>query len=148
MKTNPENMNANFKEQMAIFTEWNPNPIIELNLQGEIIYLNLASRAQFSTLNILGNKHPVIEEVNEQIIYLINNKNEFIVLAREIDYFHSIYEQHIFAIPGKSSIFIYMNDITVRKKAENQIIKFNHDLEKRVLERTQQLQAINEELLQ
>ncbi|MBU2492401.1 MAG: PAS domain S-box protein [Bacteroidetes bacterium] len=48
--------------------------------------------------------------------------------------------------PVPEGIFILSLDITERKEAENQILKLNAELERRVKERTKQLEDINKEL--
>jgi signal transduction histidine kinase/CheY-like chemotaxis protein len=146
MENTFDEQSSHKKNQLADFTEWNPNPIIELNLSGEIVYLNLAARAQFPTLYITGHKHPILSDINDQIAGLIQGNSDFIVFAREIEYLNNIYEQHVFSIPGTNYIFIHMTEITARKHAEAQIIKFNKELEQRVAERTTELQITNEEL--
>jgi len=43
-------------------------------------------------------------------------------------------------------IVIFSEDITVRKKAEETLVQFNAELERRVLERTTQLESSNREM--
>lgn len=133
-------------EQLASFTEWNPSPVIELNLEGKIVYLNLAARARFPGIINKQTDHPLIMNIVNQVIKMIEDHSNIIVYAREVSFSDYIYEQHIFCIPGKNSIFIYMNDVTAKKRAEEQIKKFNQELEERVVQRTAQLERINEDL--
>lgn len=133
-------------KQLSNFTEWNPNPIIELNLKGEVVYLNLAARALFPTLSSLGQDHPLIKDLNKQIGEMIQNDSQIIIYAREITIVNNIYDQQILALPGQNSIFVYVSDITARKQAEAEVNRFNKELEKRVGERTEQLENMNIQL--
>jgi PAS domain S-box-containing protein len=107
------------------FTEWNPNPIIEINVKGEIICFNLAARAQFPNLLSKGAKHPLLSGLIGQIESLVKTKGEFVVFLREVKYLNRIYEQQLFSVAEKTSIYIYMNDITSHKHIEKQLTKKN-----------------------
>jgi PAS domain S-box-containing protein len=64
------------------------------------------------------------------------------------DYLASLnlwYENHIYPSPG-GGLSIFIRDISARKKAEQQIQHLNEGLEKKVAERTRQLEAANKEL--
>ncbi len=125
--------NVSADSHLQDFTEWNPNPIIGINLTGDVIYLNLAARAQFPNLISMGAKHPILAGLMEQIVNLASVQGEFVVFFREITYFGNIYEQQIFSLSEKNSIFIYVNDVTARKNAEyekNKQLKINLELEK------------------
>jgi light-regulated signal transduction histidine kinase (bacteriophytochrome) len=52
----------------------------------------------------------------------------------------------IFGIPVYDKIFVIFDDITIKKKSEQQILNFNAELEMRVNERTEELERTNKEL--
>jgi signal transduction histidine kinase len=127
------------EDAVSIFTEWNPSPIIELNLAGKAVYLNLAARTQFPSLVNAGAQHPILFGILEKIDLLIQDTKNFIVYEQEISYANTTYEQQIFVIPEKGSICIYMFDITARRRAEEEVKTINKELEQRVVQRTKEL---------
>lgn len=128
------------------FTELNPHPILELTLQGKIIYLNLAARSLFPEMMEMGVEHPLLSHFLEEINAIARNSGELIIFDREIVFSDVYYEQQIFALPKSNSIFVYMYDINLKKMAEEKINQLNKELEHRVIERTAQLQKANEQL--
>jgi signal transduction histidine kinase len=132
--------NMNLDSKLNLFTEWNPNPIIGLNKIGEIIFLNFASRTQFPTLSSLGKKHVLLLGLMEKLIEFSSGPNELVVFNRDIQYLDKIYEQQVFSIPDNETVFIYMNDVTEKKLFETQLGIINADLERRVIERTHELE--------
>jgi PAS domain S-box-containing protein len=64
-----------------------------------------------------------------------------------LDYWYNIYAFPEFDRDGKvMSVMTVSRDITERKRAEEEIRRFNHELEQRVAERTAQLEVTNKEL--
>lgn len=55
------------------------------------------------------------------------------------------HENHIYPMPD-GGLTVFIRDITARKKAEREIKQLNENLEKKVAERTMQLEAANQEL--
>lgn len=106
--------------QLANFAELNPNPIIELGLDGEILYANLTARTQFPDLFSAGLAHPILSGL-EKIIqdFHPNQQSEFIVYNREVTFKSKSYEQQIFALPG-TGIYIYIIDITEQNLLKSQ----------------------------
>lgn len=110
------------------FTEWNPNPIIEMNSKGELTYTNLAARAQFPSLLKEGSKHPVLAGLHKELGSLVKLSGKFVVFSRELSYLNSVYEQQLFSYADKKTFYIYTNDITSRKRAEEELNKRNMEL--------------------
>jgi PAS domain S-box-containing protein len=72
-------------------------------------------------------------------------KKEYLVVE---DYYEPLLlwqENHIYPSPG-GGLSIFIRDVSARKKAERQINQLNENLEKKVVERTTQLEAANKEL--
>ncbi len=122
------------------FTEYNPNPVIEINHLGEIKYINLTARALFPTLMAQGFNHPIFAGLMENITLFKATDSQMIIFSKEIIYFNTIYEQQVFSVPETNSLYIYLFDITQRKNAEEELKIINSELEKRVKERTKELE--------
>src|SRR5690348_9032985 len=123
------------KKMTNHFTEWNPNPIIEINHKGEIEYINLAARALFPSLMAQGFNHPIFSGLMENISLFKETQSQVIIFAKEITYHNTIYEQQVFSVPETNSLYIYLLDITRRINAEEELKIINKELESRVKER-------------
>jgi PAS domain S-box-containing protein len=72
-------------------------------------------------------------------------KKQYVVVE---DYYEPLLlwqESHIYPSPG-GGLSVFIRDISARKKAQQQINQLNENLEKKVVERTAQLEAANKEL--
>lgn len=107
-------------DQLANFAEWNPNPIIELNSSGTVVYANLMARTQFPDITTLSLSHPILKGLKKIISDLQpNQQSEVIVYNREIDWNKKCYEQQIFGFPN-ASIYVYIMDVTERNQLKAQ----------------------------
>ena len=109
---------------LASFPYFNPNPIIELDDTGHIIYANPGATKRFPDLIALDSKHPFLTDVMNTI-----RKGEKQQMSSDIKIDDFWFEQVIFYIPGMQSYRLYARDITVRKLAEEKLIKSNALLE-------------------
>lgn len=101
--------------RLASFPELIPNPIIEIDLQGKITYLNPAAIRQFPSLKAMGVEHPILSEFPQ----LVNQRTEN-CFVREIGFDNCIYEQSIHCLPQSDLIRIFLADITERQRAEQE----------------------------
>jgi diguanylate cyclase (GGDEF)-like protein/PAS domain S-box-containing protein len=94
-------------------------------------YPGIENTAMFTTL-----QHCMEERVSNDML------NEFIYPDGSKAWFE------LSIRPAPDGIFILSSDITTRKQAEQEILKLNAELEKKVAERTAELAAANEQLRQ
>ncbi len=99
--------------KLASLVELSPYPIIEINFQGEITYLNLAALQAFKDLEKSSLEHPlllgIIDEAQDQ---------QGKLLIREVKIKDKFFEQHTHYFPDSQLIRSYIFEITERKLAE------------------------------
>lgn len=105
-------------QRLATFPEENPNPVIELNFDGQTTYLNPVAQTRFPELWALGCNHPLMQNLRFPFVAAPEEARSFIV--REIQVGESVYEQKVCYMgeAHRSHIRIYVHDITRRKRAE------------------------------
>ena len=103
--------------RLASFPELIPNPIIEIDLAGQITYLNPAADEQLPKLKELGHNHPILSGITTLVQNRANNNISFV---REIKIEHQFFEQAIHYLPDSELIRIFITDITERKRAETE----------------------------
>jgi PAS domain S-box-containing protein len=102
---------------LASFPELNPNPIIELETSGKIVYLNLAAKDAFPDISLRGPKHPFLFEW-ENLVETIKNQDTQSV-TREINVGQNWYLQNVIYVPSTNHYHIYGRNITERRKVED-----------------------------
>ena len=128
-------------ERLASFPELFSDPIIEIDLKGNITYLNPAALKRFPTLKQNSLNHPILQG----IVSFLKTK-EKTSAVREVTIKDRIFEQSIHLISASQLVRCYISDITKRKRAEILVIRAHKDLEKRVRQRTAELDRINQSL--
>jgi PAS domain S-box-containing protein len=132
-------------EHLASFPELDPNPILEVNSQGEIIFQNSATLSCMKMVGAFEDPRVFIPPDLGPISQELKLKKEQ-QLYREVPINQHIFGETISYIPKTETVRIYANDITARKQAEIGLQNLNQDLEKRIAERTSQLESANKEL--
>ncbi|MEM8778513.1 MAG: ATP-binding protein [Cyanobacteria bacterium P01_G01_bin.49] len=127
--------------RLASFPELDSTPIVEINLAGEITYLNPSAISEFPDLREKKAHHPIIAGMIES--FQNCHESRFI---REVTVGEKILEQTIHYIRAGDLIRSYLTDITERKKVESLLQHSYQELEDRVEERTNELAKINESL--
>jgi signal transduction histidine kinase/pSer/pThr/pTyr-binding forkhead associated (FHA) protein len=105
--------------RMASFPELTPSPILEMDLQGTVTYLNPAAVMQFPDISKEGTAHPMFQGLLQMVQSEHSAKGNFFV--REVEMEQRIYEQAIHYIFESDLIRSYVTDITERKRAEEQL---------------------------
>lgn len=105
--------------RLATFPEENPNPVIELNFDGQTTYLNRVAESRFPDLWELQSAHPLMQGLRFPFIARPGEARSYVV--REIQVGESVYEQKVCYMEDAHSnhVRIYVHDITRRKRAED-----------------------------
>lgn len=103
--------------RLASFPEYNPNPLVETDLDGNVTYVNPAA------LEIFGGEggdapasHPLAADLGPLLGRLTREGGG--VVSREIRVGDSVFEQKILYIPQAITIRIYSSDVTRIKAAQ------------------------------
>ena len=112
---------------MASFPQLNPNPVIEVDLAGNVHFLNPAAKQLFPDLQECGSLHPCLADW----VVLAQNisKKEARTLVRDVSVGKVWYQQTMYYVPNKERIRIYALDITERKQAEEKLQLANERLD-------------------
>ncbi len=133
-------------DYLASFPENNPNPVMEINFSGDVLYSNPAAS------NIMGKSgavsvvsHPLIPDDLEKISTGVK-KGIATSLEREISIGNRTFIEHINILPQFGTARIYAMDITDRKHFEQLLEESNREIEARIKKRTQELEETNKAL--
>jgi serine phosphatase RsbU (regulator of sigma subunit) len=103
--------------RLALFPQQNPNPVIEINFDGEVTYMNPAALKRFPDMKKKGLEHPLFQKMRSELSSLRNNES----FNCEIELGTEIYEQKIYTI-GESKLWrVYSSDITAQKQTERKL---------------------------
>ena len=102
--------------RLASFPEYNPNPVVETDLDGNVTYLNPAAQDLFGERYARGSFHPLARDLGPLLGRLMREGGGF--LSREVDVLSATFDQKIIYIPEAFVIRIYSHDITRLKTAQ------------------------------
>ncbi|MEM8778622.1 MAG: EAL domain-containing protein [Cyanobacteria bacterium P01_G01_bin.49] len=93
-----------------------PNPIIEINFQGKLTYINAAAKMKFPELSELPLNHPIFQEIGGT-----KTLSEGASFVREIQVNQEFFEQHIHYLKEHECICTYLFEITKYRKQETKL---------------------------
>lgn len=105
------------------FAELSPQPIIEIDFNGQILYLNPAASIKFKLIQQEGLNHPILAGLLNQAQNVRGN-----LLLREVQVKDEIYEQYVHYLTEHQVIRSYLLDVTQAKQTEASLTYQNfHD---------------------
>ncbi len=111
--TNFEGASETVLARLASFPELIPNPIIEMDTEGTVIYLNPAASIKFPKLREAGEQHPVLAG----LLSAIQNRDGT-SFVREVEVGTEVFEQSIHYLAESELIRTFIiRDITEQKRA-------------------------------
>ena len=111
--------------RLASFPELNPNPIVEIDLTGQVQYLNPSAESLFPDLRSKGSNHPWIADFEE--LTALGQQDPSKSYLREKRVGDSWYQQVTYYTPEWKQIRIYGYDITEHKRAEKTLSRSEND---------------------
>jgi PAS domain S-box-containing protein len=107
--------------RFASFPRLNPNPIIEVDLEGCVFFLNPAAQKLLPGLQEKGQGHPWLADWESVAFMLCDSQTG--TYSRDISIGDKWYQQTMYLVPDVQRIRIYGLDITERKRAEETLRK-------------------------
>jgi len=133
-----------YKNWLASFPEQNPLPVLELDFEGKIAYLNPAARKFLPEIDHTNQSHPFLAGISEVINKFKTGERSILFTEQPLG--NTWFHLGFIPFPKRERIRIYFTDITDRVNAEKKLHQVNQELEQTVNLRTKELKRLNEEL--
>lgn len=99
--------------RLASFPELSPNPIVEIDYDGHITYVNPAASLRFKDIQETKTKHPLLTGLVDKVPNTTGS-----LFVREIRIAQEVFEQYVHYLPDSKLIRSYIFDYTRRKQIE------------------------------
>ena len=113
--------------RLASFPELTPNPVIELNLQYQVTYINPSGTRLFPDLVAVGLAHPLFKSFKDSLDYVVHAGSVSVVQESSVR--ERVFETQITFLESSQVIRVYFHEVTQRKIAEQQVHKVARELE-------------------
>ncbi len=111
-------------QRVASFPQLNPNPVLEVNSSGEIIFCNEAATRILKESNRTEDPGLFLPDDIGALLKSLEQGRDNLIY-REVKINERIFEEHIHLVPAFASLRIYACDITVRRIEEEHLYKLN-----------------------
>ncbi|HEX7185284.1 MAG TPA: EAL domain-containing protein [Thermoanaerobaculia bacterium] len=101
--------------RLASMPEQSPDPLIELDLSGNAVYVNQAARACFPDLQALGSWHAVLGNVAPTLARFRHGERKS--FSFEVSHGDLIYHQMVYYVPDSSLVRVFFQDVTEQHRA-------------------------------
>ncbi|NJD53842.1 MAG: PAS domain S-box protein [Candidatus Methanoperedens sp.] len=105
-------------EHLASFPQLNPNPVIEIDANGEVTFSNAATAEALKTLKMENNVRIFLPGDFEEIMKALELEKEGQLFYRDVEIKDRIFAESIHVVKKLGVVRIYMHDITERKRAK------------------------------
>jgi PAS domain S-box-containing protein len=109
-------------QRLASFPLMNPNPVLELNADGQMIFCNPAAKQIVENAGYNNSINPLIPQDMPVILQNLRDKKAG-QYFREVEINGRFFEELVYIAPQLKSVRIYTMDITERKRAEEALRK-------------------------
>ncbi len=106
-------------KRLASYPRLNPNPVIELSLDGRVQYVNPEAEARFPDLHQLGTAHPFLEHLLEEMSDTSKYRKGYFL--REAKVGKIWYEQIVHYVEHSQCFRVYGLNVSARKVAEERL---------------------------
>ena len=107
-------------ERFASFPRLNPNPVLEVNSSGEILFVNDAAKNILRKLNLEGEGDVFLPKDINTILRGLHHKKEK-GFYREVTIQDRVFGETLYLAPQFHAVRIYAHDATKHKKMEEEI---------------------------
>jgi PAS domain S-box-containing protein len=137
---------ARRNEHLASFPQLNPNPVVEIDLRGEVLFRNAAAAAALRELGREDDARLFAPADLPEMIAALGRGEETLNLYREVDVGGRSFAENIYASLALGSVRIYARDRTALREAERErelllerLERAHAELERQVADRTADL---------
>jgi diguanylate cyclase (GGDEF)-like protein/PAS domain S-box-containing protein len=102
--------------RLASMPEQTPDPVVEIDLAGNALYVNQAARSRFPDLQALGSWHPVLSHVASTLSRFRHGERKS--FSFEAAYEQSVYHQMVYYVPDSSLVRVFLRDVTEQQRAK------------------------------
>jgi PAS domain S-box-containing protein len=102
---------------LASFPELNPNPIVELDEDCRVSYVNPAARAAFPDIADKGSEHPFLAGCRDYLV-ISSGETSGIIAAKDVQVGNLWFEAAVTYVATSHSLRYYGREITERKKLD------------------------------
>jgi PAS domain S-box-containing protein len=103
-------------ERIAAFPRLNPNPVLQVDLTGQVVYTNEAARNTLLTMGLTDPRTFLPGDIDDLLSNISPDVPVF--FQREVEIDGHIFSEGIYFVPTFQTLHIYVTDITARKWAE------------------------------
>jgi diguanylate cyclase (GGDEF)-like protein/PAS domain S-box-containing protein len=101
--------------RLASMPEQSPDPVVELDLAGNALYVNQAARSRFPDLQALGSWHPALGNVASVLPRFRHGEQKS--FSFEVTHEQSVYHQMVYYVPDSALVRVFLHDVTEQQRA-------------------------------